>query len=336
MANWTRSLSVAVTLALVLGAAALVVAGASSLVGELRTSPAPSAQVPGLAAASSPLRASLMINPTTVDLGQSFPVQTSATGGDPNPAYTYTYYGMPAGCTTDEAQSWTCSPTAPGQFSIYVAVNDNDGNTTNSNTEDVTVNSILSVTVTVSPGSITEGQSVTVQTTANGGSGSYSYTYSGTPSGCGGYQTQMFTCQPNVTGTYHISVQVMDSLGTSNTSNSQALQITSTGSGSGGSGGGGSGGNNSSNPLAGLLSGFSGALSLLLIAGIIGFITWILLLVGVWIIAVVLVRRLPKRGAAAALGLSAPMVKCANCSAQIPTGTKFCPECGSSTGPKNA
>ncbi len=185
----------------------------------------------------------------------------------------------------------------------------------------------LTASLTVSPSSLTEGQSMNVETTATGGTPPYIYSYSGLPAGCGGQNQDTFSCNPSSTGTYTVQATARDS-GTNQTqSNSVSVTITSSNGNGNGNGNGNNGGNNSSNPLSSLFSGFSGALSLVLIFGVIGFVTWILMLVAVWIIAITLVRRLPKRGASASAG---PTVPCPACAASIPPGTKFCPECGAS------
>jgi hypothetical protein len=188
----------------------------------------------------------------------------------------------------------------------------------------------LSASLTVSPSSLSEGQSMNVQVTATGGFGSYSYSYSGLPPGCGGQNSPSFSCNPSGTGTFSVVAGVSDS-GTNHTqTNSVSVAVTSS---SNGNGNGNGNGNNSSGGLSSLFSGFSNILSLLLLFGIVGFATWILLIVGVWVIAITLVRRLPKRGA------TDPAVaggRCAACAAPTPAGARFCPACGASTVPKPA
>lgn len=193
-----------------------------------------------------------------------------------------------------------------------------------------TVNPV-SVSLTVNPGRTTEGQTVSVQATANGGTPPYSFAYSGLPNGCQGQNGASFTCNPSSSGTYSIQVTATDSRGNqSSPSNSVSLTVTSSNNGNSNGNGNGNG-NNSSNGLSSLFSGFSGVLSLLFIVGIVGFATWILLIVGVWIIAVTLVRRLPKRGE---WGTPIASSKCAACGAAIAAGSKFCASCGASTAPK--
>jgi hypothetical protein len=330
--TWSVSLAALVLLVgIVFGAL-----GASSLTGAPVASPMGShdVQVQGLTGASTPLSANLGITPTAIDLGQTLNVATTASGGNPSPSYAYHYYGMPAGCTINQAQSFTCTPTSSGNFGINVSVTDNNGNTTSSNVVDVTINPALTVSLSISPSSTSTGQSVNIQSSAQGGAGSYTYTYFGLPSNCAGNTMQQFQCSPSQSGNFNVYVEVTDSVGQSVQSSTQSLHVTSS-SGNGNGNNGNGGGNNSSNPFSNLLSGFSGVLSLLIIAGVIGLVTWILLIVGVWIIAVVLYRRLPKRGEwSTAAASTTAMTKCASCSASIPVGSKFCPQCGAATTPK--
>jgi len=167
-------------------------------------------------------------------------------------------------------------------------------------------NAPLSVSLSVNPSPVQKGNQISVSTTVSGGTSPYSFTYSGLPPGCGGNNVQSFSCNPSSTGSFQIQASVTDNNGNTSVSNSVSLTVTSS---SGGNGNGNGGGNNSSNPFSGLLSGLGGFLSLLLIFGIVGFVTWILLIVGVWIIAIVLVRRLPKRGATTAAPATAATKK---------------------------
>ena len=331
MTLWTRGRWVVFAVGLLVVLSGLGVVGASSTLRELRpVSAAPAlASFTGLAPASAGLSASLSISPTQLDLGRAINVQTTASGGAP--PYMYDYANMPSGCAIQESATFSCTPSQVGPFTIYVEVMDSGVNTTQSNSVPLTVGAAVTASLTLSPSQVTEGQSVYVYAMAGGGSDSYSYVYSGLPSGCTGYMGQSFTCTPSQTGDFsNIWVNVSDTYGGYADSSTQRLQVnSSSGGGNGGSGG---SGNNSSNPLSGLLSGIGGYLSILLIFGIIGFVTWILLIVGVWIIAIVLYRRLPKRGASVPAEISpVPTVKCASCSATIPAASRFCSECGAPT-----
>jgi hypothetical protein len=186
-----------------------------------------------------------------------------------------------------------------------------------------------SATLSISPGQISEGQSISVQTTVTGGTPPYSFSYTGLPSGCQGQGSQSFSCQPTGTGNFNVQVTVTDSFGNLSVSNSAYVDVTASTNGNNNNNNG--NGSNSSSSLSGLLGSVGGFLSLVIVFGIVGFVTWILLVVGVWIIAIVLMRRLPKRGA---LANPSTTVKCPSCASAIPSGTKFCPDCGAATAPR--
>lgn len=192
--------------------------------------------------------------------------------------------------------------------------------------------STVTVELSINPQDVSQGSSINVQTTVNGGTPPYSFSYNGLPSGCNSSNEQSFTCNPDSSGTYNVQVTATDSHGNESApSNTVTLDVMSSNNNNNGNGNGNGGSNNSSNPFSNLLSGLGGFLAIALIFGVVGFVSWILLVIGVWVIAVVLMRRLPKGGAAATVATSA---KCASCSASIPGGTKFCPQCGASTTPK--
>ena len=335
---WTRGTSVALAIALIIGTAALVVGTASFGTGIRTAMPSASVEAaPGLLPANAPVSASLAISPIQLDAGQSIHVTTTASGG--TPPYAYEYNGLPNGCAAQNSPSFSCVPSQSGDATVNVTVTDSNGNVTYSNKVTLDIDPSLSAGLTLSPNTVTEGQSINVDVSANGGTGSYSYNYFGLPAGCGGETGSSFSCTPSQTGGFSIYVNVTDTNGAYSVSPTQNLQVNPANSGGNGGGNGsgsheGSSGNNSSNPLSGLLSGLSGFLSLVIIVGIIGFVSWILLIVGVWIIAVILIRRLPRRGTLIAPAAAVPTMKYPSCSANIPAGSKFCADCGTSTAPK--
>jgi YVTN family beta-propeller protein len=81
-------------------------------------------------AASSPgplAIATFTASPTTIPLGGATFLNVSASGG--SPPYTYSYTGLPAGCTSQDVTSLSCSPTSSGSSTVTVEVTDNVGNT---------------------------------------------------------------------------------------------------------------------------------------------------------------------------------------------------------------
>ncbi len=187
-----------------------------------------------------------------------------------------------------------------------------------------------SASLSINPSQVQEGQSINVQTSVHGGTSPYSYIYTGLPPGCGSQNSPQVSCNPSSIGNYNVQVSVTDVNQNQTVSNTASVDVTSSNNGNGNGNG---NGNNSSNPFSSLLSGLGGFLSIVLVFGIIGFVTWILLVVGIWVIAVVLLRRLPKKPPATASGST---VACASCGASLSASSKFCSECGKSTAPKTA
>jgi YVTN family beta-propeller protein len=76
-------------------------------------------------AASTTLTASLTIDPSNLTLGSSTTLTTSASGGAP--PYSYVYAGLPAGCTSSNVATFSCTPTVDGTFTVAVTVTDHNG-----------------------------------------------------------------------------------------------------------------------------------------------------------------------------------------------------------------
>lgn len=63
--------------------------------------------------------------PSTIELGQTARLNVSAQGGFP--PYSYSYSGLPAGCSSADSANLTCTPTATGSFTIHATVTDAGG-----------------------------------------------------------------------------------------------------------------------------------------------------------------------------------------------------------------
>jgi len=97
----------------------------------------------GFTDASSSLSYTVAVDPTITQfvatpakllVGQSLALVASVTGG--NLPYTYSYSGLPAGCTSIDSLAISCNPTTAGNFEILVTVTDSVGESTS---EDVNV-----------------------------------------------------------------------------------------------------------------------------------------------------------------------------------------------------
>jgi YVTN family beta-propeller protein len=159
---------------------------------------------------------------TSVDVGQSViftsPTPTGGSGGN-----TYSWTGLPTGCSSSGAATATCIPTSPGTFAtVKVAVTDSDGF--------LSTSSALSFTVDLDPSVGPIAANVTasdqgwgaVMFTASpsGGSGGNSYAWSGLPTGCVTVNAITDSCTPTGAGTFTVAVTVKDS---------NSYSVTSTG-----------------------------------------------------------------------------------------------------------
>ncbi len=93
----------------------------------------------GYAATSAPSRfvvnsapiVSLQVNRSKLDVHESLLFYANATGG--TGVYTYTYIGLPAGCSSTSTNRLTCTPASTGMpFSVTVFANDTGGGSANS------------------------------------------------------------------------------------------------------------------------------------------------------------------------------------------------------------
>lgn len=92
-------------------------------------------------------------SPNTLTLGGTSTFAVATTGG--SGAFSYAYTGLPSGCTTANATSLSCTPTATGSSTVKVFVNDTQGVSASATTV-LTVSPVPVLTsVSVNPSSVT-------------------------------------------------------------------------------------------------------------------------------------------------------------------------------------
>ncbi len=155
---------------------------------------------------------SFTASPTAVTVGGTTTIRASATGG--TPPYGYTYTGLPSGCSTTNASSFGCTPTATGSFTLQVIVRDSDGFSSAAATTAVTVNTLPSVTsFTADPSVFPLENGTYLNVSVAGGTSPFRYVYAGLPAGCSGAGSSSVHCTPLVTGTFNASVTATDASG---------------------------------------------------------------------------------------------------------------------------
>lgn len=71
------------------------------------------------------LSVQLAANPANITLGASTTLTATTSGG--TPPFTYVYIGLPSGCSSQNASSFSCTPTGSGSFTVNVTVTDPHG-----------------------------------------------------------------------------------------------------------------------------------------------------------------------------------------------------------------
>lgn len=174
--------------------------------------------VPALSAAV------LNVTRTLLELGDPLNLSVQLQGGIL--PWTFSYSGLPPGCTPANVSVINCVPDSTGTFSISVTARDMVG-VTSTATATVQVDTPPSVTAFLAvPPEVTIGSPIELWMTIEGGIGPYSYAYSGLPTGCSSANATELPCTPKVAGSFNVTGLVTDSRG--RTASAVALVIVST------------------------------------------------------------------------------------------------------------
>lgn len=124
----------------------------------------------------------------------------------------YSYTGLPPGCTSADESVLVCVPSATGTFTVSVATSSATGTAT----AETSLKVIAAPTVAafeVSPGVVETNGVATFTTTPTGGLAPYTLSYSGLPANCPSQDSPTLSCAPQVPGSYVVTVRIVDSLG---------------------------------------------------------------------------------------------------------------------------
>ncbi len=168
----------------------------------------------------------LTASPNPVTNGSTTTLSVGVTGG--TTPYSYAYAGLPSGCSTANAPSLNCTPSASGTFNVTVTATDSLGLSTTSSTS-LTVSVVKTpptiTSFSASPSSVNQGQTTTFTVVVTAGTPPYTYGYTGLPGGCSTANSASLTCTPTASGTFTVSVKVIDSNSLAATANT-TLTVT--------------------------------------------------------------------------------------------------------------
>src|SRR5947208_1369707 len=149
--------------------------------------------------------------PSETDVGLKIAFAITASQG--TGLFSYSYQGLPPGCSSSNTPSLSCTPSSSGAYLIEVSATDEAGNIATSSVA-VTVNPDLSITsFSSSASSIGLGNETTLTVSVLGGTKPYSYEYSGLPPGCSSDNSDVLSCTPTASGSYAIQVSATDHAG---------------------------------------------------------------------------------------------------------------------------
>lgn len=122
-----------------------------------------------------PVSGSFTLSRGSVDVGQDFWINLSATGG--GGGFSYSYSGLPKGCTSRNVSNLDCAPAAAGAVSIDAIARDTLGNVVG-DVLNVTVSPQIGVTGTESAALLDVGLPLYLNASVTGGSGGTVFTWS--------------------------------------------------------------------------------------------------------------------------------------------------------------
>ena len=153
-------------------------------------------------------------SPNPVAAGSLVTFTVTTTGGTAPLFYNYT--GLPAGCTTQDLSTFSCTPNTVGTYYVNATVNDSAAaHTTKTITLTVTLAPLSFTTFSASPNPVAVGNTVTFTASASGGTAPLKYSYTGLPPGCSTQDLASFGCPPSTYGTFSVNATVNDSAGAS-------------------------------------------------------------------------------------------------------------------------
>jgi hypothetical protein len=164
-------------------------------------------------------------DPDATDLGKTVTFSTIATPA--TSGITYSYSGLPSGCSSTNASAFTCQPTVTGLYNFSVTATTTTGSSDSSYTSFNLsgVPSVISVDFAPAIGGV--GLVETFSANASGGTGALGYAWSHLPPGCSSSNASSISCTPTKVGTYNVTVTVTDRVGA--TANGSAdLVVNST------------------------------------------------------------------------------------------------------------
>jgi hypothetical protein len=163
-----------------------------------------------------PTLTSFSIAPSSVALGGPITVSFVSSGWTGTPSFTYS--GLPPGCTSPDASTFECTPSLSGTYAV-TALATGSGGSSLTGTANLQVTSAIGLSVSsfyATPSVVTENQPIAFEVSVSGGVSPYEFHYVAYGNGniCGSGVSQLsnsFTCSTvGMQGSFQMSVYVSD------------------------------------------------------------------------------------------------------------------------------
>jgi YVTN family beta-propeller protein len=120
---------------------------------------------------------SLGVTPFPVRVGQNMSINVGVSGGEGD--YSYSYHGLPPGCTTSNVDPLVCTPLSPGNYTINVMVTDTIGDSAKASILLNILGKVKALTVELicNASSVTAGSSFQLTTIVKGGIGPFFFVW---------------------------------------------------------------------------------------------------------------------------------------------------------------
>jgi len=168
------------------------------------------------AGSSSPSISAFTANPASIVVDSWTNFTVTASGG--TGVLTYSYTGLPPGCTSANLSILACRPTSASiyHYNVTVTVTDQASHSATKSTS-LMVTQVAGgpqiSSFTIDPTFDPLGSSITLSVVVTGGVGALSYVYTGLPPGCASQNASTMSCTPVSPGDFSVRVFVNDSAG---------------------------------------------------------------------------------------------------------------------------
>jgi hypothetical protein len=159
----------------------------------------------------SPPSVTLNGSSSLLETGQSVGYMATAVGGTGN--LTYRWTGLPSGCTGGNLSVVVCATENAARLNVSVSVIDALGVTATSNSVATRVIPAPVLSISVAPRPTAVNGLLNVTATISGGLAPFDYAWSGLPRGCAATDGPTVVCRPTESGTFEVSVSIVDGLG---------------------------------------------------------------------------------------------------------------------------